>query len=46
MDNLISPLIYATYLGFFDIVKLLVTNPYIDLDYASGELNYTALMVI
>lgn len=45
IDTSVSPLIAASYLGRVDIVKLLLTNPTIDIDFATEEVKHTPLTV-
>lgn len=45
VDVAISPLIAASYLGRVDIVKLLLSNPRIDIDFSTSELRHTPLTV-
>lgn len=43
LDNRISPLILACYLGRLEIVKLLLLNPQINIDKGSDDLGFTPL---
>ncbi|KRX04938.1 Ankyrin repeat-containing domain [Pseudocohnilembus persalinus] len=45
IDNKVTPLISAVYLGKLDVVKLLLENPTIDPDMASQESGHTPLTV-
>jgi len=44
LDELITPLTCAAFLGRTDIVELLLQNPNLDLEMATMENEYTALM--
>lgn len=43
LDSKITPLIYASYLGKYDLTKLLLENPSIDIDMASSDIGHTPL---
>lgn len=44
LDKSISPLILASYLGRLEIVKLLLSNTDTEVDFASNDTGYTALI--
>ncbi len=43
IDTKITPLICASYLGRYDIVKMILENPNIDIDQESSEIGHTPL---
>ena len=43
LDNKISPLVLASHLGRYDIVKMFLENPGIDVDYHTEEAGLTPL---
>jgi ankyrin repeat protein len=43
LDTLISPLIVASFLGRYDVVRLLLENPSIDIDFSSEDTGQTPL---
>lgn len=44
-DKKMSPLILASYLGRIECVKLMLENPYLDIDISTEDSGYTSLCV-